>query len=284
MSASDQLQAIELRRQGASYQQLRAQFGIAKSTLWRWLKAGGVVETQPQRLTELKRLAQQKGAALVKARRIERTQALITSASKEIGPLSRCDLWMLGIALYWAEGSKQRPGYISTRVIFSNSDAAAVRLFIVWLKEICGITDEQMVFEIYLHETADAQSARQYWAHALGLPIAALQRVYWKRHHLSTRRRNTGDGYHGLVRVKVRRSTALNRKIAGWIQGVAKSIGESSKGRTRDFESRYPGSSPGSPAIVAERATTSGATPMKNRVFGRDRWDGGLLQEVERNS
>lgn len=224
MSVSNRLQAIELRRQGASYRQLRAQFGIAKSTLWRWLKAGGVVETCPQRLTDLKRLAQQKGAAVVKARRIERTRVAMSAA---------------------AQSSLQ--------------------------------------FRIYLHETADPIAARIYWATELNCEAIQAAPVTWKRHKPTRHRYNTGAGYHGLLRVRVPKSTDLNRRIAGWIDGMSL-IGESSKGRTRDFDSRYPGSSPGSPASVAERAMTSYATQIRNRIFGRDRWDGGLLQEVEAHS
>lgn len=36
-----------------------------------------------------------------------------------------------------------------------------------------------------------------------------------------------GDSYYGLVRVRVARSTALNRKITGWIIGVNDALGSS---------------------------------------------------------
>ena len=121
MKRSERVKAIQLRRDGVSYHDIMERFGVAKSTVWRWLKTEGLVETQPQRLTELRRIAQRKGAAAVKADRIARTQAIMSQASQEIDSLSRRDLWFLGIAMYWAEGSKQKPGNVSSRVIFSNS-------------------------------------------------------------------------------------------------------------------------------------------------------------------
>ena len=87
--------------------------------------------------------------------------------------------------------------------------------------------DDQLAFEIYLHETADAGRVRLYWATQLQVPIARLSQVRWKRHRPATRRTNVGDSYHGLVRVRVARSSALNRRIAGWILGVGNSLGSS---------------------------------------------------------
>ena len=212
--------AMQLRRDGTSYRLLQQRFGVAKSTLWRWLKVEGLVASQPQQITELRRAAQRKGAATVKALRIARTQLILQEARREIDTLSRRDLWMLGLALYWGEGSKQKPGNVSAGVIFTNSDPLAVRLFVAWVRDICGVSDGRLHYEIYLHDTADAERARNYWATQLDIPVERLSQIRWKRHRPATRRTNIGDSYHGLVRVKAACSSALNRRIAGWIAGV----------------------------------------------------------------
>ena len=130
MKQPERLEAVRLRRSGASYRDILTRNRVAKSTLWRWLKSDGLVATQPQRLTALRRAAQQKGAAAVKAARVARTHAILDQASREIEHLSRRDLWLLGLALYWAEGAKQKPGNVSAGVIFTNTDPIAVRLVI----------------------------------------------------------------------------------------------------------------------------------------------------------
>ena len=250
MKLAARASAIQFHREGQSYQEIQRQCGVAKSTVWRWLKAEGLVETQPQRLTELKRIAQRKGAAIVKANRIARTRAILEQASQDVGLLSRRDLWLMGLAFYWAEGSKQKPGNVSASVIFTNSDPAAVRVFVAWIKEICGVSDDRLTFEIYLHETADAQQAQAYWATQLQLPIGRLSRVRWKRHRPATRRTNVGDSYHGLVRVRVARSSALNRRITGWIAGVNDALGSGVMVTRLTLDQKTPGSTPGSPAII----------------------------------
>lgn len=258
MKRSDRELAIQLRRDGVTYQDILQRLGMAKSTLWRWLKSEGFVETHPQRLTDLKRLAQQKGAAVVKARRIARTQAILEQASREVGALSLREWWLVGVALYWAEGSKQKPGDVSARVIFSNSDPLAIRVFLEWLTRCCGILEDRRIFEIYLHETASAERVQAYWRQQLGLPSTTALPIRWKRHRPATRRTNVGDSYHGLIRVKVRRSSELNRKITGWIAGICNSLGSGVTVTQLTLDQLTPGSTPGSPATNG--FSTKGAT------------------------
>ena len=71
----------------------------------------------------------------------------------------------------------------------------------------------------------------------------------------------TGNLYYGLLRVKVKRSSTLTRKIAGWVNAINKvikllvglrvfvKIAGSSNGRTPDFGSGYEGPNP-SPAAA----------------------------------
>ena len=120
MKPAERCQALQLRRDGTSYQDIRRQLGVAKSTLWRWLKVEGLVETQPQRLTELRRAAQRRGAEAVRAKYVAHTQALIAHARQQVGRLSWRELWILGIALYWAEGTKQKAHNVAQRVVFTN--------------------------------------------------------------------------------------------------------------------------------------------------------------------
>lgn len=242
--------AVQLRRDGASYGAILHQVGVAKSTLWRWLKAEGLVETDHERLLELKRIARQKAVATLKAGRLQRTRSIMDRAQAQIGSLSSRELWLIGVTLYWAEGAKQKPSHVSQGVAFSNSDPFAVTVFIEWLRRICGIPWEAMTFDIYLHVTASADAARVFWIQTLRLPSAACIRVYWKKHNPRTNRHNTGPSYHGVMRVKVRRSTALNRTVSGWIQGIVAALGSGVMVTQRALDPQTPGSTPGSPVLI----------------------------------
>jgi len=63
---------------------------------------------QKQRLTEKKLVAIKKGGEARHRERIKRTKEIKTTAKKEIKEISDRELWLIGIALYWAEGTKEK--------------------------------------------------------------------------------------------------------------------------------------------------------------------------------
>lgn len=213
--------AIKLRRRGLSYSEILKIVPVAKSTLSLWLRSVGLSKRQKQRLTNKKLAAMQRGWEKVRQSRMDRVREIKSLAEKEIGHINKRELWLLGIALYWAEGSKERERSIGQRIAFNNSDPLMIRLFVKWLKECCFIKNEDIKYELYIHENSfnKLETVKMYWAKVLGNPIDV---VYFKKNKQSVYRRNTGEDYYGLVRVTVKKSSYLNRKISGWVNGVCK--------------------------------------------------------------
>ncbi len=79
-----------------------------------------------------------------------------------------------------------------------------------------GVAPEQLIFRIYIHEDADAEAAQRFWLDVAQAHPAQFRRPTLKRHNPKTVRKNTGDGYHGCLRIDVRRSSGLYRQIEGW--------------------------------------------------------------------
>ena len=213
--------AIELRKQGLSYNEIRQQVVVSKSSLAAWLHAIGLAKHQRQRLTEKKKLSLQRGWKAWHDVRINKTSTLIREAKNEIGSISSRELWLLGVMLYWAEGSKQKPHNVSQGLIFSNGDPLMIKLFLRWLREIIRVKDAEMVIELYIHESCKPRisAVYQYWNDVLKNKFASI-RTYYKRNKIRSIRRNNGENYYGVIRIRVRKSTDLNRRITGWIQGV----------------------------------------------------------------
>ncbi len=217
--------AIVLRKEGLSYNEILKLVPVAKSTLSVWLRAVGVAKKHEQRFTEKRRQAQIKAQQACKEKRIKITTEIKSAARKEIGKISKRELWLLGVALYWAEGSKERQK--STRVQFSNSDPRMIKLFLQWLKRCCNVSDDKIIFAIYLHETAfeRKEEIKKYWSEITGFSLDKIQSIVWKKNKINTKRKNIGNDYYGLLRVIVRRSTNFNRKISGWTEGVCQNCG-----------------------------------------------------------
>lgn len=243
MKTLEREQAIKLRREGKTYAEILQTVPVAKSTLSLWLRSVDLAQRQRQRITRKRRGAQAKGALVRKRNRLQEQLLSLETGIKDVGTLTEREAWLVGVALYWAEGSKQYDYRPSTGIVFGNSDPGMLRFFLVWLR-MQGVSDAELVYELYLHSSRkeEVEKARRWWAKSLSLSLDSIDRVYFKQGNPKTRRHNRGDLYHGLLRIKVKSSTSLNRRINGWSQGLVATLGNGVIGNTSAFgaeESRF---------------------------------------------
>lgn len=218
--------AVELRRAGLSYREIRRQVSVSKSTLSLWLRSVGLSYPQKQRLTAKKLLAGRRGGRKVHLARVERVQRTLAEGEAEAKQrLEDGDVsWAIGTALYWAEGTKEKAWRTAPGVDFTNMDPTMVALMRAWLQRNAGVSESDVSYAIYIHKDADINAALQYWTARLSVSSDRFK-VYLKRPNHLTRRKNVGRDYHGTIRIRVRRSTGLNRRIAGWISGLVRYCG-----------------------------------------------------------
>lgn len=129
------------------------------------------------------------------------------------------ELFLLGVGLYWAEGSKRKPHNPQERVTFVNSDPDMISVFLAWLR-LLDVDPAQIRFAVHIHENADVQGAEQFWADHVGVGRTGFLKTTLKRHNPATNRKNTGDTYRGCLRVDVRNGADLYRRIEGWWYGI----------------------------------------------------------------
>lgn len=216
--------AILFRKEGFSYSEILKRVPVAKSTLSDWLRLVGLSKRQKQRLTEKKLAAMKRGWEKMHQLRMERWKEIKNKAENEIKNLSKKERFILGVALYWAEGAKEKEYGSATNIKFSNSDAKMILVFRKWLNEFFVISKENIKYELYIHEKADLVSAKKFWALNLNISPEDI-RVYFKPHNIKPKRKNIGRDYHGLIRIAVLDSINLVRKINGWVDGICKNCG-----------------------------------------------------------
>ena len=216
--------AIKLREKGYSYSEILKEISVAKSTLSLWLRSVGLSKRQKQRLTEKKLNAMKRGWEACHQKRLNITKLIKSKAKKEISRIGKRDLWLIGTALYWAEGSKEK--LKATPLDFGNSDPVMIKLFLKWIKKIMKVPNKDIRLSIYLHENnrKRKREVQKYWSQVTGFPITHLQNIIWKKHNIKTNRKNVGKLYFGLLRITVFKSTNLNRKISGWIEGIVQKV------------------------------------------------------------
>lgn len=220
------LEAIELRKAGLTYSEILSKIPVAKSTLSDWLYSVGLSKKQKQRITEKRLAASLKGAMAKKTARLARVQKILTDSSAQIKNLSAREQWLIGVALYWAEGSKEKDEHPGSAFVFTNSDPEMIKYFLFWLQSSLNISRNDIHFHLYLHDMykEKAEKIISFWIAKTGFERKSFEGVYFKRNKDGTVRKNVGDNYTGVLRVIVRRSSEYTRMVAGWVDGIVQFI------------------------------------------------------------
>ncbi len=217
--------AIALRKEGKTYSDILKTVLVAKSTLGLWLKEAKLSKDENQKFTEAKRLASLRGGQAKKKQRIERQESIIARSKLEIGSLTKRELFLMGVIMYWAEGSKEKEYSPGSPLRFANSDPYMIKLFLNWLEDM-DVNKYRICFDIYIHDNNKHRMKEvvRYWAGQTGFS-EKLFKVYFKKNIIKTKRRNISfDSYFGLLRIYVKSSSELVRKINGWVQGIVEHL------------------------------------------------------------
>jgi hypothetical protein len=204
-----------LRHQGLSYREIfsRIPFSLSKSTVSRWCKD---IELTPERLDRLDRLFKDGsyrgrllGRKTTQHRRVAEIEAIEAKARAEAAEWRRNELWVAGLMLYWAEGSKTR------QVGVSNSDPRLVTFMMKWFRECCRVPEAKLKAYLNIHSGQDDISVKEFWSRVTGLPLSQFGKSYVKKEGTGHRKNRP---YRGTVRISIC-DTNLLWKIHGWIHG-----------------------------------------------------------------
>jgi len=226
--------ALELRKQGFSYSEILSRVPVAKSSLSLWLRNTHVKKFQEYRLKKKIIAAGRLGAKIKRKQRIEKTKKIRKGAVSEIKQVGNKELFYMGIMLYWAEGAKSGRNNVSQGVDFSNSDPNMCKLFLKWLQSSLKIQSDRIGFCVYIHESQKSRSGEvlDYWSKITEFPKEKFSKTCFTKtvYPRKNKRKDNGE-YYGQLRIKVRKSTDLNRKVAGWVEGICLRSGVASQNR-----------------------------------------------------
>ncbi len=211
---ADKLRAIELRKKGHSYNYISEILNISKSTLSDWL-AEIPYRPNAETVSRIGRARAASGEAKSKIRRASILEAGI-EAKRELGRMSRRDLFMLGLGLYIGEGSKA-----SEVTRFVNSDPATLNLMIRWFTEVLALPKRNLRIRIHLYPDCNEKHSLQYWSKVTTIPLSQFQKTSFDR-RTDKKAVKSGKLVHGTAHLSLRSfgekqfGVFLFRKIAAW--------------------------------------------------------------------
>lgn len=207
----DKAEVLQLRKLGKSYNEIRRQIRIPKSTLSEWLSSVAwskrikkvlVEKSKTQSAIHLRKLDKVRGAHL--ARIYQEAQE---EARQEFDHLKFYPLFITGVSLYWGEGDRAT----EHQVKIVNTDPKMIRLFVYFLQKVCNVPQERIRAYILLYPDLAEKECRTFWINESTLPSVNFGKstVIQGRH--KTRRLR-----HGVCTVGVS-SKYLKQKMLVWL-------------------------------------------------------------------
>lgn len=218
--AKDDLRAKarELRLQGMTYDQIQVELGCSKSSISLWVRDLPKPVRSRSAIEQARLAGRMRWDHELAVRDIERQRTKAT-ARAEIGDLTDRELLLIGVGLYWSEGSKDKPYARRENLMFVNSDPGMIETYLAWLA-VVGVTSDRICFRVMIHGTADVEAAERYWAELVGVETSALRKTTLKKHNPKTSRKNTGETYRGCLVIRVSQGAELYRRVEGWWRGI----------------------------------------------------------------
>lgn len=211
--------ARKLRRAGHSLDYIYKKVKAPRSTVYYWISKTPLTKQQLSDLEAKRQAARKKGGQTRHLQRLRTIQKYQQSALQDIGNITDRELFLIGIALYWGEGAKQKGKNVSSGAEFCNQDPRMILLFSKWL-DVISVPKDLRQYTLYIHEKHSSLECqiKLAWENNLKDYSISWQKTIFKRHQTQLKLKND---YIGLLRVRVRKSADLCRKISGWIYAVS---------------------------------------------------------------
>lgn len=219
MKILEKNQAIVLRKQGKSLNEIRETLKVSKASVSLWVRDIVLTREQRKKLTQkgLNLLVVEKRRVSRITNGIKKTRIAINQAKKEIQHISKNDLKNIGIALYMGEGGKTKRGVVR----LANSDPAIIRIIMKFFREICLVPLHKFRGHIHTFSKANSKKSEIYWSRISGIPLNQFYKTYTKNSIAGKNKRNTLP--YGTVEVSIN-DTQLFLRITGWIDKMKELI------------------------------------------------------------
>jgi len=214
----DRQKAISLRKQGKTYGEIKRELQIPKSTLSEWLSKFPLSQKQLKLLEKSVRrnkdLAVEKIRLTKRKKREARLKEIYIAQKKNLLPLSKKELEIAGLFLYWGEGQKSARSQIG----INNTDPKVVKFSLYWATKVLKIPQGKIKVYLQLYSDMKVEEEMKFWSKELRLPLTQFAKPYIKtstREHID--HKGFGHGTCGLLVGNVR----LKEKILMSIEAVA---------------------------------------------------------------
>jgi len=211
----DKEKAFSLRKKGKSYGEIKVALNVPKSTLSGWLsnkqwskKVKGILVEKSKTYSSARMLWLSK---VQKKRLLEVYLQAEQQAAKEFEEFKWFPLFIAGMCIFWGEGDKMSKHIVR----IANVDPRLIKIFIRFLRKVCGIPKEKIRAYILLYPDLETKDCLNYWAKQSGLRLENFTKSVIIQGRHKTRRLS-----YGVCNINVS-SSYLSRKMNIWLKLLA---------------------------------------------------------------
>lgn len=203
------LQAIKLRKEGKSYSQIKKAVGVSKSSLSLWLRQYPLSEKRLRELRDFNEQRIERFRNTMRAKRESRLEKVYQEEQNYLLPLTKKELYIAGLLLYWGEGAKTTPFAAS----LSNTNLEVVKFFLFWLISVLLVPKKKIIIRLHIYADMDKKEEINFWSKQLGLPLSQFRPPYVKK---TTLRGLTYKGFgHGTCNLIVHGRQYIEKILMG---------------------------------------------------------------------
>ena len=207
--------ATELRKIGKSYNEIHTELGISKSTLSGWLSKIPLSEEATSILKQKSivgtLLNQKKGAYANKIKRQKQLEVVKANAFQLYNVYKDDPMFIMGLALYWSEGSKR-----AKSIQFTNSDPDMVKFALYWFIKYLNTNKDKFKCYLNIHSGQKETEIIKFWRCCLNLNEKQFGKSYIKPESTGFKKNIL---YNGTIRLGYHNSD-LFHTILDWIEMI----------------------------------------------------------------
>lgn len=203
--------AIELRKMGWSYPEIKNELRVSKGSLSLWLRNYPLTPDQLSKYKndrESRRVENYRNTC--ERKRQTKLDGYYDQERARLLPLSKREMYLAGLMLYWGEGLKANWSTAS----FSNTNPKMIVFAKKWLTDCLGVSVDKLVVRLHLYSDMDSSAERGYWSKLLEIPLTQFRKPYIKQSMRIDINEKGGFG-HGTCDLTVHNAVLKKRVMMG---------------------------------------------------------------------
>lgn len=215
------IKARQLRSKGSSINEISKQLNVSKSTTSLWVR-DIILNIKQLETLRGKEIAGRKRGRIINAfrqkqKRLDQINNYRQVGAKKIGSLTPRELLLVGLSLYWAEGTKKQ-----RKISFCNSDPLIINFLIRWLANCFHIPTTRLAAYVGINESHRCRNQKvlTYWSQTTKIPLHQFRKTSFKKTK-NVKIYDHPENHYGTLTVYVLKPADLYYKILGQIYGLS---------------------------------------------------------------